>query len=253
MSNLSSLVAIDGPLRLGVTPGPDVRTLQLALSQAGYRVGQDGEFGPRTDMVVRQFQRQHGLDPDGKVGPITAALLDAPHGVLIANAAPIMHATGFPHDDTASLIAFYGNPTGNLEQWKAANVVPVDCPWTLYYEGREWPHPIPFHRKAAPAFEAAFGSIWLAAAKDDHSQLLHHVRAYSGSGNLRPVRGSSRISTHGFWAAIDFDAEHLPLGHRVPAEEMPAVIVEAFKAQYLFWGGDFVGRPDPMHVQAAHE
>jgi N-acetyl-anhydromuramyl-L-alanine amidase AmpD len=34
-------------------------------------------FGPRTEAVVREFQRQHGLVPDGIVGPKTWALLGA--------------------------------------------------------------------------------------------------------------------------------------------------------------------------------
>ena len=31
----------------------------------------DGMFGPETEATVRQFQRDHGLVPDGIVGPKT--------------------------------------------------------------------------------------------------------------------------------------------------------------------------------------
>lgn len=256
MSSLSSLVVADGPLHLGVHPGPDVRVLQIALSQAGYRVDilQSGEFTKDTDFWVRRFQLQHGLVVNGVVDKLEAAVLDGPHADIIAAATPLMHApSNFPHDDTASLFSFYGDPTQNLERWKTVNVVTVPCPWTLYYEGQPWPHPVPFHRKAAQALGAAYAAIWERAGRDDKSRLLTHVRAHSGSGNLRPVRGSSRVSTHGVWAAQDFDAEHLPLGHGVPSSEMPQEVVDAFKASGAFWGGDYVHRKDPMHFQYAHE
>ncbi len=207
--------------------------------------------------MVRQFQRQHGLIQDGVVGPRTASLLDQPPTVLVTTAVPLITATPFnvqvPHDDTASLIAFYGDPRGDLEAWKAANVVTVVCPWTLYFEGAKWPHPIPFHKRAAGDFKQALDTIWTAAGHDDASPLLNHVRVFDGSGNFRPVRGSSRLSTHAFWAAVDFDAERLPLAHGVPKTEMPEQIVNAFVATGAFWGGNYTGRKDPMHFQWAHE
>ncbi len=260
MSSLASLVSRADPIERGegsvAHPSSRVMALQIALSQAGYRIinPPDGAFGPRTDMVVRQFQTQHGLHVDGQVGPLTAALLDVPHDTLVITAKPLVNeVTSLPHDDTASLIAYYGDPRNDLEAWKAKNVIGVPCPWALFYDGVRWPHDVPLHRKCADAFAASFADIWKEAGQDNASPILTHMHNYSGSGNLRPVRGSSRVSTHGFWAAIDFDAEHLPLAHRVPATEMPKVVVDIFKSHKLFWGGDFVGRADPMHVQAAHE
>lgn len=244
MSSLSTLVSTDGVIKQGMS-GNDVLALQLALSAAGYRVGQDGEFGPRTDMVVRQFQQQHGLVADGKVGGLTAALLDAPHPILVQTATPMLAPNGFPHDDTASLTAFYGKP------WEDSGlIVSVMPPFPITYEGRPAQH-IPFHRKAAQALTQALDAI-AGAARSDPS-VLKHVSKWSGSGNYRPVRGSSRLSTHAFWAANDFDAENLPLGHGVPSYEMPQVVVDAFKASGAFWGGDHIGRKDPMHFQYAHE
>lgn len=55
--------------------GDDVKALQRALSAAGFPLGADGDFGPKTDAAVRAFQRAKGLRPDGKVGPATRARL----------------------------------------------------------------------------------------------------------------------------------------------------------------------------------
>jgi hypothetical protein len=77
---LAGLVAGDRPaalLRLGAT-GPKVTQLQELLNRAypAYsHLSVDGQFGPATDAVVREFQRRSGLDPDGIVGPATAARL----------------------------------------------------------------------------------------------------------------------------------------------------------------------------------
>ena len=62
--------------------GEKVRELQQQLSQLGY-TGADGKplaadalFGPNTLHAVRSFQNDHGLDVDGKAGPLTLEKLD---------------------------------------------------------------------------------------------------------------------------------------------------------------------------------
>ncbi|MBL7496750.1 N-acetylmuramoyl-L-alanine amidase [Frankia sp. CNm7] len=52
--------------------GDDVAALQERLSNMGFDVGRtDGIFGPRTEAAVRDFQRNRGLEPDGRCGPHT--------------------------------------------------------------------------------------------------------------------------------------------------------------------------------------
>jgi hypothetical protein len=55
-----------------------IRELQQALLTAGYDPGPaDGTFGQRTEAAVVAFQQAHGLSVDGRVGPETAAALNA--------------------------------------------------------------------------------------------------------------------------------------------------------------------------------
>ncbi len=70
----------DGVLKQGEN-GPAVRELQETLNRLGLRDAQgkplevDGRFGQHTREAVEAFQRNHGLDPDGKAGPLTLGLL----------------------------------------------------------------------------------------------------------------------------------------------------------------------------------
>jgi peptidoglycan hydrolase-like protein with peptidoglycan-binding domain len=52
----------------------------VAQLQTGLKLPADGLFGPGTEAALRQFQRDHGLVPDGIVGPRTWALLGKPAG-----------------------------------------------------------------------------------------------------------------------------------------------------------------------------
>ncbi|MCL2084869.1 MAG: peptidoglycan-binding protein, partial [Oscillospiraceae bacterium] len=51
--------------------GCDVKTLQTALTRAGFIVAADGSFGAVTDKTLRLFQKARGLAADGSCGPAT--------------------------------------------------------------------------------------------------------------------------------------------------------------------------------------
>jgi peptidoglycan hydrolase-like protein with peptidoglycan-binding domain len=56
--------------------GAQVKLLQHALTQLGYRPGTvDGIFGPVTEAAVTRFQTAAKLAADGVVGPLTLAAL----------------------------------------------------------------------------------------------------------------------------------------------------------------------------------
>lgn len=61
-------------LRQG-SKGANVRTMQQRLSDLGYSLGVDGNFGPGTRNAVIAFQRDKNLGSDGAVGPATWAAL----------------------------------------------------------------------------------------------------------------------------------------------------------------------------------
>ncbi|WP_214642766.1 peptidoglycan-binding domain-containing protein, partial [Mycobacterium tuberculosis] len=62
--------------------GDEVKAMQQKLADLGY-LGKDGkplvadgDFGPGTLEAVKQFQREHQLTVDGKVGATTLGALD---------------------------------------------------------------------------------------------------------------------------------------------------------------------------------
>lgn len=56
--------------------GDDVIALQQRLLELGFKVGRvDGRFGRRTELAVREFQRNVGVPPDGTCGPATLKAL----------------------------------------------------------------------------------------------------------------------------------------------------------------------------------
>jgi hypothetical protein len=64
--------------------GQNVKTVQRALQAQGFDIDDDGDFGPRTDGAVREFQRGAGLNDDGIVGPKTLAALGLDPDSLVA-------------------------------------------------------------------------------------------------------------------------------------------------------------------------
>lgn len=66
------------PILAKGSTGQNVRALQDALNYQMRRaepLNVDGNFGTKTDALVREFQSVSGLNPDGKVGPLTNAQL----------------------------------------------------------------------------------------------------------------------------------------------------------------------------------
>ncbi|MCK1407671.1 M15 family metallopeptidase [Bradyrhizobium sp. 76] len=150
----------------------------------------------------------------------------------------------WPHDDPASLAAFYGDPAKD-EPGKL--LVPVIPPFQMYYAGKPVKQ-ILFHRKAAGALRAALEDIWTSCGRNQARVDALRISHYSGAYNHRLIRGSAdRWSNHAYGAAIDFDAEHN--GFNTGHGTMSQIVIDAFKRQGALWGGDYHGRTDPMHFE----
>lgn len=57
------------------TKGPLAAAIQAALCEAGSTLDIDGEFGPKTENALREYQKNNGLEVDGVAGPATYAKL----------------------------------------------------------------------------------------------------------------------------------------------------------------------------------
>lgn len=115
----------DNVLRLN-EQGPDVGHHQRLLANLGY-VGADGKpiavdekFGANTEFAARQFQREHGIEPLGVIGPKTRAALesagrelvthpDHPNNPLYERMLEKVHAAeearGIPHGEHSRKVA----------------------------------------------------------------------------------------------------------------------------------------------------
>lgn len=144
----------------------------------------------------------------------------------------------------------YGDPRG--DGWLEANTVHVPCPWPLTI-GNTPVSAIVIHRFCAPSLERVLNNIWDGVNKDLATIKSLRYDRYSGSYNLRNIRGSvSALSMHAFAAAIDFDAEDNQQHSQQHLFTDDSLLVKCFKAEGWIWGGDWSpGSIDAMHVQAA--
>jgi hypothetical protein len=55
----------------GGVDATNVRTWQQQMANRGWTIGVDGQYGPQSESVCRQFQSEKGLGVDGLVGPQT--------------------------------------------------------------------------------------------------------------------------------------------------------------------------------------
>ena len=151
----------------------------------------------------------------------------------------------WPHDDTQSLLNYYGRP------WEYAGLLThVTPPFIIRYEGAPV-HAVLIHKRCSDALAEVFANIWNHYGRDQSAIDNSSISRYSGSYNYRNVRGSINLSCHAFGAALDFDAEHNPLG--ATHSNMDPVVISAFKSVGAWWGGDFIHRKDNMHFQFATE
>ncbi len=157
----------------------------------------------------------------------------------------------WPHDDTAALIAFYGDP--RRDDFCEQNLAYCTPPWkmVLSWETSHFILKFQIHKKCKDSLDRILAAIWETYGESQDRIEQSGLHLWGGTYNYRPIRGTSRLSCHAFGAAIDLDPDHNPMGHS--KSRLPADVISAFKTEGVYWGGDFHSRRDPMHFQWARE
>jgi hypothetical protein len=207
--------------------------------------------------ALADWQKQEGLFPDGILGPATWGAIQktlVPRGVLtglLPKAPPIPR--GFDE-----IVATFGDPrplmspdgtisSANQLVWERQTLARGVLPFPIaLVDGRGAKTGIVVtsfhaHHLLVALVESIFQEI-------SRAGLDKAITSWGGIYNFRPIRGVSRISLHAFGIAIDLNPENNELGTR---GNMNPELILMFKHFGFFWGGDFHGRPDPMHFQYA--
>ena len=147
--------------------------------------------------------------------------------------------TKIPHG-LSEIVATFGDC--NAPDFEAKYLVSFELPYGLIYDGKMRIGRTRAHRLAVPHFVKAFQNI-----KD--AGLVGECFNFGGIYNRRPQRGQTvRASTHSWGIAVDMEPLKYPLGN---SARFPDEVLACWKAAGFFYGGDFKGRLDPMHLQLA--
>ena len=155
--------------------------------------------------------------------------------------------TDWPHDDTDSKNAFYGD--FHSPGWQDLNLIHMQTPFTMYYSGQPLTHGILVHRKIVDALTAAFGEIWEACQNDQSQVDASGASDWGGCFNIRNIAGSNNWSNHSWACAIDLWPERNGFNAPNPGFTNDSIVIQAFKRQGALWGGDYTGRKDNMHLE----
>ena len=67
----SNQIETSNYLKKGMEDNPQVKAMQQALQKFGYKIIDDGDFGPATENALKDYQQKHSLTPNGIFGPET--------------------------------------------------------------------------------------------------------------------------------------------------------------------------------------
>lgn len=141
---------------------------------------------------------------------------------------------------------FYGDPRPHVRDdgtispiWEARmTTVPLPGPLPLGWDRKKFASRVRVNQAIADEVQALFSELVWAG-------VWGHLSTYDGGYTWRLQRGGSKVSTHGYGAALDFDAPWNKLGDE---PKMHPLVVRVFKKRGWTWGGQWK-RPDGMHFQ----
>ena len=248
--------------------GQQVRRWQQFLNGQGIWVGDDGQFGKKTEAGTMEFQSKHKLDPDGKVGDQTfgkAMMLGfgvvedpddnsrtGPNWPRSPEFKPLLGTRA--RQDAFGKYKFEAAPTDKnkeriviLDDWERKNIVKVEIP-QLAMIARPRRTTVRCHGLVANQLVA----LWAAWEK---AGLLDRVVTWNGSFVPRFIRGRpGQLSNHAFGSAFDVNAATNGLGRRPPLVGQNGSVRELVPLAHkhgFYWGGHFKKRPDGMHFEVA--
>ena len=204
--------------------GERVEKLQNLLMNIGYKITPDGDFGKKTQKMLKRFQRKSGLKADGIAGPETWRKLAK-------------------HEQTSSL-----NTNNNLqldETWLNKET------WNKHTDRRI--------KKLHPLVKATFIQFIISAEQELGKQLritsgLRTIKEQNklyAKGRTRPgnivTNAKGGKSYHNFGLAVDI--VEIKNGKALWTNPDWSKIADLGKSLGLEWGGDWVSIKDKPHFQ----
>lgn len=197
--------------------GKHVQAMQFVLSWNGLYGIPDGDFGPKTERAVKDFQVLRGLKPDGIVGPATWAALDA-NAAKMAPAKPAEPpAMGLVDERSEKMIA------------------------TL--------HPAIQNKARKFVQEAALQGITIkiiSGLRSYEEQDALYAKGRTTQGNI-VTKARAGYSNHNFGLAFDIGV--FENGKYVPESPKYKQVAHVGKWLGFEWGGDWKTIKDEPHYQ----
>lgn len=199
--------------------------------------------------IVQLFDDELGGTPLGIVASVTAPAQAAPQATAQQVPSPTIVPVAWPLQ--AQVLGIDGMPEGPGSKWYADHIVDVTCPWPLDMDGTKVTQ-IAINKLVAPSLTQVLGAIWDAVGHDMSAIETLRYNRYSGSFNIRPMRGGEMPSMHSYGRAIDWDSEDNEQHSMHHLFTDQSLLVVKFKEAGWIWGGDWSPQSiDAMHVQAS--
>jgi hypothetical protein len=159
----------------------------------------------------------------------------------------------WPHQDAASMNAFYGDPRGGDNGnpgWVGRNIVLWEPPYPMFYSDGKHTHlpHIRVHLKCVQTFTDAFKDVLNHFGPD--AIKAKRLDITGGVFCYRLERGGSKLSVHSWGCAIDMDPGHNPFPSKwKPKSGMIDPDFAAILQGHGFTWRGAAGDNDPMHFQ----
>lgn len=186
-----------------------VSDLQQKLNAAGFSSGYvDGRWGPITATALMNFQRRHGLAPDGHLTPATVAALDAaaPAARQASAGTAAVQPSGARQPASAVVAAV---PPADGSAAVGIDAAPPAAPVTTGPSGGSGGTAASGGSAAAPPLQATAGGL----------------QPLSGANSFTPGEARRRIERNGFSQVSDLhrDGDGVWRGHAMKSGQRVAV------------------------------